>query len=108
MVQANHLPARGTDPATSWLAAEVDPEGRRRRARFWVSRALTVGFPDGATDHEIRVWADREGCPYPVWTNRLATERGVMRDEGLVVPVEGVRRPTGTGHLAQVWKLADQ
>ena len=55
MVQANHLPARGTDPATSWLAAEVDPEGRRRRARFWVSRALTVGFPDGATDHEIRV-----------------------------------------------------
>lgn len=42
VVSPNHLPARSTDPATSWLAAEVDPEGRRR-----IRTALTELERDG-------------------------------------------------------------
>lgn len=104
MALPNHLPARSTDPVSSWMAAEHEPDKRRARSRYWVRRALTEAFPDGATDHEIRQWAASHGCTYPVRSNRLATERGVMRDERLIEAVDGVRRPTETGHLAQVWK----
>lgn len=86
---------RASDPDTS-VAAAVGNRPQRVRHKEIVLAALRAAGPSGLTDFElaVRVGLQQTSC---------GKRRGDLVKDGLVRPLVGVRRPSPSGALAQVW-----